>query len=686
MWPVATYAAALGPAPHVLVILALLELLVIGGLAYYALVRRARCRRTEAQLLMTKEELRERSAALADAEGEVERLRQIPKAELLPMLKLAHQQRSPLAAIQNALDMLLQGYARNDQQLQEEMLSMARDRAATMLARVNDFLRLGAVRHAEIERKVQPVQLLDVLQRLAPEKQVRAKWKAVDLQLNLPESLPVVTGSPEDMEHLLSNLINNAIKYTDPGGRVTISLREDDGSVVGAVEDTGVGISPQDLPRIFDEFYRAESAKDMANGTGLGLAIVKRVVDLYGGRLDVESELGKGSKFTFRFPKDARVKEQEELKTFRDLETEVIGRGICSRCAGCVTFCSAGKLNALQIDQDGHPLYADEAKCLMCGICYLICPRTRDLDAELRRRFRWSLPIGAYQSITAARSTDAAIREKATDGGVLISLLLYMLENYLIQGALVPSKRVEVGQGSWIATNREELLTFAQPTGSCVYQEREREYTTFSTVVPAIGELKNGRMECVAMVAPPCQVGAIRKAQCLGVSPAHAVGYALGPFCTGQLSFGVSHYEKLEDKLHMDLTEVEGLSVQEDLGIFLRDGKVLRVPFTELDDLTRPACLTCAACTNDYADIAVGAVRSPDDYASILIRTEKGARVYNGALGQGYVEEREIRDSAQSRAEKTRMLAQVVALARRKRERAQVWLADLGIAEEPWDT
>jgi signal transduction histidine kinase len=72
-----------------------------------------------------------------------------------------------------------------------------------------------------------------------------------------------VTATDEDMEHLLSNLINNAIKYTNPGGRVTISLKEEDGKVVGAVEDTGIGIAPDELPRVFDEFYRAESAKDM---------------------------------------------------------------------------------------------------------------------------------------------------------------------------------------------------------------------------------------------------------------------------------------------------------------------------------------------------------------------------------------------------------------------------------------
>ena len=122
--------------------------------------------------------------------------------------------------------------------------------------------------------------------------------------MDVPESLPLVRGTHEDMEHLVSNLANNAIKYTEPGGTVILALKEEDDIVLGIVEDTGIGIAPEDLPRIFEDFYRSEHAKGMdAYGTGLGLSIAKRVVDLYGGQLDVESQLGRGSKFSFRFPK-----------------------------------------------------------------------------------------------------------------------------------------------------------------------------------------------------------------------------------------------------------------------------------------------------------------------------------------------------------------------------------------------
>jgi two-component system phosphate regulon sensor histidine kinase PhoR len=252
---------------------------------------------SDAQTALTDQE-----TVLLEMEREVSRLKRVPKAELLPMMQLAHELRSPLAAVQHSLEMVLQGYTKSSPELHDEMLSMAQGRTVTMMERVNDFLQLGAVRYAEIEQQRGPVQLVEIMERLAPEMRVRARWVAVDLRLDMPDSLPPILAANEDIEHLLSNLISNAIKYTETGGSVRVSFRAENDDVVGVVEDTGIGIAAEELPRIFDEFYRATGAKDKAEGTGLGLSIVKRVLDLYGGRIKVESEPGKGSKFTFTFP------------------------------------------------------------------------------------------------------------------------------------------------------------------------------------------------------------------------------------------------------------------------------------------------------------------------------------------------------------------------------------------------
>jgi len=295
--------AALAAPLALYIILAALALLV-GGLVYYFLLLRAKFRLREAELAAAREQAQKRSIALQEAEGEAARLRSVPKVEMMQMLQMVHELRSPLSSIQSALDVLLQGYITSGTDLHTEMLTLARNRAATTLAQVNDFLRLGTVFQGEVKRKVQPVQLLDVVRRLAPEMRVKARWRAVDLALDLPPSLPMINANHADIEHLVANLMNNAIKYTNAGGKVTISLREEGNKVIGAVADTGIGIAAEEIPKIFSGFYRAEAAKKIDTyGTGLGLPIAKRVAEMYGGELKVESELGKGSKFSFIFNK-----------------------------------------------------------------------------------------------------------------------------------------------------------------------------------------------------------------------------------------------------------------------------------------------------------------------------------------------------------------------------------------------
>lgn len=222
------------------------------------------------------------------------------------MLQFVHELRSPAATILNCLNVILQGYGADDTVQHQEMLHLARDRAEALLSMVNDLLHLGAVRRAEleVERETRLVHLDDVLWRVLPEMRIKAMLRGIDLSVEVAEPLPPVVAADGHMEQLLVNLIDNALKYTDPEGAVTVSLREEGESLIGEVQDTGIGIAPEDLPRVFEEFYRARNAKEVElYGTGLGLPIVKRVVELYGGQLRVESELGKGSTFSFLLPK-----------------------------------------------------------------------------------------------------------------------------------------------------------------------------------------------------------------------------------------------------------------------------------------------------------------------------------------------------------------------------------------------
>ena len=287
------------------------------------------------------------------------------------------------------------------------------------------------------------------------------------------------------------------------------------------------------------------------------------------------------------------------------------------------------------------------------------------------------------QALTAARATDEAIvgTSSTAEGGVVAALLLYMVDNYLIQGAVVSRETSAFSREALVVTTREELTSAAGPprAGPARLEELGDRYTTYAPVLPVVKGLGSRQLSQVAMVGTPCQVRTIRKMQCLGMAPAHAIGYTIGLFCMESLSFDAHGRKRLEERLHIDLADVQRLVLKEDVGLVLGDGTIVHLPFEVTDEMARPSCRVCTEFANDYADIAVGGLGSPEGYATTLIRTEKGSRVYGGALRQGYIEEREFRDAAELRSEKARMLATVVAFAQRKRERGEARLKELGM-------
>lgn len=283
------------------VLVVLLAVLVVAAGSLVTLRRTVLRQGTE--LAVLKGKLAERSVALWQLEQRAEKLERALSKRSAGVLQAAHELRSPAASIYNTLDVLLQGYTGGASPEQVEMLCLVRDRAGAMLGMLNDGLSLGAIQNPKAKISLSPVQMVDVLRRLLPEMRIKATLKGVELVVDVPDSLPPVGAVEEHVAQMLSNLLDNAIKYTDRGGNVTVLLREDAGYVAGIVQDTGIGIPPEDTGRIFEEFFRAENAKQAEPyGSGLGLPIVKRVVELYGGHIEVQSQLGKGTKFTFALP------------------------------------------------------------------------------------------------------------------------------------------------------------------------------------------------------------------------------------------------------------------------------------------------------------------------------------------------------------------------------------------------
>jgi signal transduction histidine kinase len=215
----------------------------------------------------------------------------------------AHELRSPVVVTQSLVRGVLDGYAGAITEKQAEIFGRISQRLDFLERQVNDLLDLAAGQAVDPEEETTVV-LNSLVEQVVCQLQPRAEEKDVDLVLRVCREDLMVRGTEEGLERIIENLVENAVKYTPAGGSVYVIVRRMSGDEIEVrVIDTGIGIPDEALPHLFEEFYRASNAKTSGEvGTGLGLAIVKDLVDRYGGRIEVESAVGKGSMFTVTFP------------------------------------------------------------------------------------------------------------------------------------------------------------------------------------------------------------------------------------------------------------------------------------------------------------------------------------------------------------------------------------------------
>jgi len=229
------------------------------------------------------------------------KLRELEDVRAQFTLLTTHELRAPVAAIQSYLKLILEGYV--PQAKVRETLEKAERRAMEQLALIADLLELGRIGSADARGLVQPVQIEQLLREQLELLAASARERSITIETHIGSDLPAVLANPDQMKSLWNNLISNAIKYNRDGGRVTITLVQDDGRLVASVADTGIGIPKEAMARLFSEFFRADNAKAVSRmGTGLGLSIVKEIIERTGGQITVESELGEGTTFHFWVP------------------------------------------------------------------------------------------------------------------------------------------------------------------------------------------------------------------------------------------------------------------------------------------------------------------------------------------------------------------------------------------------
>jgi len=213
-----------------------------------------------------------------------------------------HDLKAPLAAVENYNRLLLGEFVGQLNEEQIDMIQRSSDRLAELLNLVTNMIDLSRIDFGDL--RVKRISLAQVIEDCVEVMRPLAEGKGLQLIAEVPRELPAILGTQERLQQVVTNLLSNAIKYTHSGGVITVEAKDEAYDIRAEVADTGIGIPSEELPRVFDGFYRGLDIAE--RGTGLGLSITKKIVDAHHGRIWAISpcpESGKGSKFVFTLPK-----------------------------------------------------------------------------------------------------------------------------------------------------------------------------------------------------------------------------------------------------------------------------------------------------------------------------------------------------------------------------------------------
>ncbi|MHC4321430.1 MAG: sensor histidine kinase [Planctomycetota bacterium] len=262
--------------------------------AYLATSVTSRLREREKEIVVLKD-------SIANAYNKLEAIDR-EKSEF--MFKVTHELRSPLSAVQSLLKSIEEGYAGEISQKARDLIVRSEKRTGFLLILVNDLLDLitGKIgRPREGERG--PVDINAAVKGVLQLFQEKAKAKKTKITIKTTEKPHYINIVRDDLDIVLTNLIDNAVKYTKEGGMIDISNIVTNKEIRVAISDTGIGIHKEDLNKIFNEFYRSKNAKDIEeDGTGLGLPIVRNIIKKHSGNIEIQSTLGEGTTVTISFP------------------------------------------------------------------------------------------------------------------------------------------------------------------------------------------------------------------------------------------------------------------------------------------------------------------------------------------------------------------------------------------------
>jgi signal transduction histidine kinase len=249
-----------------------------------------------------------------ELEDKSAQLEQVSRHKSEFLANMSHELRTPLNAIIGFSEVLLEKMFGDLNDRQEEYLQDILSSGQHLLSLINDILDLSKVEAGQMELDLEAFSLREALQNGLTMLKERASRHRIALDLEIEPDLDLVLADERKVKQVVFNLLSNAVKFTPAGGQVEIRARRVDGEIVIAVQDTGLGIAPEDLQHVFDEFRQVGNAQAKHEGTGLGLSLTRKLVQLHSGSISVESQPGHGSTFTFTLPQPPHSQKTEPFE------------------------------------------------------------------------------------------------------------------------------------------------------------------------------------------------------------------------------------------------------------------------------------------------------------------------------------------------------------------------------------
>lgn len=228
----------------------------------------------------------------------IENARLFQQSDLIA--ELVHELRTPLASLSTATHLLLREEVSEPQR--RRVVEIVNSETHRLTEMTSAFLDLARLESGRIQFVAEIYQLGPLLEECAGMMRDKAAENQLTLDLALPSKLPPIKGDRDKIKQVVLNLLSNAIKYNQPQGSILVSAEAKNGEMIFAVSDTGPGIKEEEIPYLFEKFFRVRSTENKTVGTGLGLAICKRIVEAHGGEIEVASEYGQGTTFSVRLP------------------------------------------------------------------------------------------------------------------------------------------------------------------------------------------------------------------------------------------------------------------------------------------------------------------------------------------------------------------------------------------------